>query len=179
MQQCFSLHCTALPTIDNSHCAARAMCVHPHATRSVHMCRSYDRCHFISCGDPTCGHLTDHQVVVYKSSTSTPLSNRSWTLVATHKGGQNGWPTGTYYRPHVNYNPTTKLYVMIVNFSPHDNVAKDQKWRNMAVCYALKIPPSSRLTPRISMAVCASACFTSPLRVCGSCADTARVLLLI
>jgi hypothetical protein len=39
---------------------------------------SYDRCRFRACGDPTCGHLTDHKVLVWKSAT---LANRSWTLV--------------------------------------------------------------------------------------------------
>jgi hypothetical protein len=70
----------------------------------------YDRCHYISCGDKTCGHLKDHKVLIWKTLT---MTNRSWTLVGTALGPS---PTlGTFYRPHVNYNPTTKLFVLIVN----------------------------------------------------------------
>ena len=70
----------------------------------------YDRCHYIACGDKTCGHLKDHKVLIWKSLS---LTNRSWTLVGTALGPS---PTlGTFYRPHVNYNPTTKRFVLIVN----------------------------------------------------------------
>jgi hypothetical protein len=44
---------------------------------------AYDRCKFIACGDPTCGHLMDHRVLVWRSAT---LANRSWE-VRTHPRG--------------------------------------------------------------------------------------------
>lgn len=70
----------------------------------------YDRCHYIYCGGPKCSHLHDHKVLIWRSDT---LTNRSWTLVGEALGPQ---PTlGTFYRPHVQYNPTTKRYVLIVN----------------------------------------------------------------
>lgn len=70
----------------------------------------YDRCHYIYCGGPKCSHLHDHKVLIWRSDT---LTNRSWTLVGEALGPQ---PTlGTFYRPHVQYNPTTKRWVLIVN----------------------------------------------------------------
>ena len=33
---------------------------------------SYDACVFISCGDPTCGHLRDHRVLIWASPTLAP-----------------------------------------------------------------------------------------------------------
>lgn len=48
--------------------------------------------------------------MIWRSDT---LTNRSWTLVGEALGPQ---PTlGTFYRPHVQYNPTTKLWVLVVN----------------------------------------------------------------
>ena len=70
----------------------------------------YDRCQYIYCGGPKCSHLHDHKVMIWRSDT---LTNRSWTLVGEALGPQ---PTlGTFYRPHVQYNPTTKRWVLIVN----------------------------------------------------------------
>lgn len=70
----------------------------------------YDRCHYLSCGGPKCSHLHDHKVLIWRSDS---LANRSWTLVGEALGPQA--TLGTFYRPHVQYNPTTKRYVLVVN----------------------------------------------------------------
>lgn len=70
----------------------------------------YDRCNYVYCGGPNCSHLHDHKVLIWRSHN---LTNRSWTLVGEALGPQ---PTlGTFYRPHIQYNPSTKRYVLVVN----------------------------------------------------------------
>eukprot|EP01079_Euglenida_sp_SAG-EU17-18_P003606 gene3606-4045_t len=68
-------------------------------------------CAFKSCGDPTCGHLTDHQVLVWSSP---DLTNRSWTLAGDALPVDRR-PQGPYFRPHVTFNPPTGLWVLLIN----------------------------------------------------------------
>lgn len=92
---------------------------------------AYDRCKFIACGDPTCGHLMDHRVRVWRSAT---LANRSWELVGDALPGSAGGAYGTLYRPHVLFNAPTRLYVLFVNLNTHNG--SDDRWRNMAATSA-------------------------------------------
>ena len=72
----------------------------------------YSRCAYDGCGTANCGHTTRHTINVWRS---TSLQNRSWERlgealpVATR-------PVGVYFRPHVQFNPRTKMYVLLVNF---------------------------------------------------------------
>ena len=72
----------------------------------------YDRCHYEFCAQKNCSHLKDHTVLIWRSDT---LANRSWSLVGEALGPPALKTLGNFYRPHVQYNPTTKRYVLIVN----------------------------------------------------------------
>ena len=74
------------------------------------------------CG--TCGGFRmDHNVSVWTSPT---LESGSWTLVTREALPIASRPVGSYYRPKVVYNPTTKTYVLWVNYAPggYDNAGK-------------------------------------------------------
>jgi hypothetical protein len=103
---------------------------------------SYDRCRFIACGDPTCGHLTDHRVLIWKSAT---LGNRSWSLVGEALPGSASGAYGTFYRPHVLRNPSTGLYVLVVNLNTHGAGALARS-RNAAATSASPEGPFTNLT---------------------------------
>ena len=72
----------------------------------------YDRCHYQFCAQKNCSHLKDHTVLIWRSDT---LANCSWTLVGEALGPAALKVLGNFYRPHVQYNPTTQRYVMVLN----------------------------------------------------------------
>ena len=83
----------------------------------------YDRCHYFFCAQKNCSHNKDHTVLIWRSET---LANRSWTLVGEALPPLALRVLGNFYRPHVQYNARTKLYVMVVNgngLGPYKNFA--------------------------------------------------------
>jgi beta-xylosidase len=59
-----------------------------------------------------CGFQFDHNISIW---TSPDLSSGSWTFVG-NAIDVDSRPPGVVYRPHLVYNPSTKLYVLVWNF---------------------------------------------------------------
>eukprot|EP01052_Picozoa_sp_SAG31_P019505 SAG31_NODE_1424_length_8394_cov_3.211814_4_plen_398_part_00 len=72
----------------------------------------YSRCAYDGCWTPNCSHTDKHTVNVWRS---TSLENRSWEFLGEALPVDSR-PKGIYFRAKVQYNPRTKLYVLIVNF---------------------------------------------------------------
>ncbi len=64
--------------------------------------------------------------------TSPDLSNQSWKLL--REARDDTWPSGVYFRVHVVYNPTTRLYILWVNINGSQECPPES---NGAPCYLI------------------------------------------